>query len=115
MSGEEPEHNVRALFGFTATFDEWLARWQQRTAAENHPERQAQMLKTNPAIIPRNHLVEEAIRAASEDNDFSVFHALVDALENPFLSDPLSFDWADTRFIKPPRPDQVVRQTFCGT
>jgi uncharacterized protein YdiU (UPF0061 family) len=68
------------------------------------------MYRANPAYIPRNHLVERAIRAAEDEGDFAPFHALVEHLENPYDYDP---DYAD--YAIPPRPEQVVRQTFCGT
>ena len=68
------------------------------------------MLRTNPVFIPRNHLVEEAIRAAEDDGDFQPFHALLERLAEPF-----EFDSRDARYALPPRPEQVVRQTFCGT
>ena len=60
--------------------------------------------------MPRNHLVEQAIRAAEDEADFAPFHALVQRMENPFDYDPVDADYA-----LPPQPEQVVRQTFCGT
>ena len=61
-------------------------------------------------MIPRNHLVEEAIRAAEDRDDLGPFAALLDALSHPWDELP---EYA--RYRQPPRPDQVVRQTFCGT
>ena len=68
------------------------------------------MYRANPVFIPRNHLVQAAISAAQEDGDFTVFHRLVDRLENPF-----DYNDADSDLAVPPKPEQVVRQTFCGT
>ena len=68
------------------------------------------MYAVNPAHIPRNHLLEEAIDAASRQEDFEPFHTLVDILAQPF-----EFDSANARYAIPPRPEQIVRQTFCGT
>jgi len=67
------------------------------------------MMATNPALIPRNHLVEAAISQAY-DNDFTLFHQLTDRLSKPF-------DYAseDEFLATPPRPEQIVQQTFCGT
>ncbi len=109
ISGPEPESSVRSVFDFNEVYDAWLSAWRDRCANENFPGRQAAMLNTNPAIIPRNHLVEEAIQSAL-DEDFSVFEALNEALTNPF-----SMKDTDLKFALPPRPDQMVRQTFCGT
>jgi uncharacterized protein YdiU (UPF0061 family) len=68
------------------------------------------MYSANPVFIPRNHLVEAAIVAATDNNDFSVFHQLVDLLEQPHEYHPEM-----ARFATPPRQEEVVRQTFCGT
>jgi len=68
------------------------------------------MLSTNPAIIPRNHLIEESIVAASTEGNFDLFNELVDNLASPF-----DLEGIDLRFAKKPKSEQVVRQTFCGT
>jgi uncharacterized protein YdiU (UPF0061 family) len=68
------------------------------------------MRRTNPAFIPRNHLVEEAISAAVSKGDFSLFETLLNVLARPYEEQP-TFG----RYAEPPRPEQVVRQTFCGT
>jgi serine/tyrosine/threonine adenylyltransferase len=68
------------------------------------------MRASNPAFIPRNHLVEEAIFAAVSKGDLSPFENLVAVLSRPFDDQPNC-----GRYAEPPRPDQVVRQTFCGT
>ena len=103
---------VGSLIELPGTFKPWLQRWQQRLASDS-PEpsqRQAAMYTANPAYIPRNHLVEEAIIAAEKQQDFEPFNRLVDILATPF-----DFDMANARYATPPRPEQVVRQTFCGT
>ena len=61
-------------------------------------------------LLPRNHLVEEAISAAVNDGDFLPFGDLVTVLSLPYEDQPVFSRYAD-----PPRPDQVVHQTFCGT
>ena len=68
------------------------------------------MYTANPVFIPRNHLVEEALQAAAGEGDFGPFNTLVDVLARPFTYDPEL-----ARFATPPRPEQVVTQTFCGT
>ena len=69
------------------------------------------MRAAKPAVIPRNHLVEDAISAAVRNGAFEHFEELVAVLARPFDDLPASL----ARYAKPPRPDQVVRQTFCGT
>ncbi len=103
---------VKALYEFPETFDLWLARWRSRTEQTPLPpqERQATMYAANPAIIPRNHLVEAAIRAAEDHNDFAPFNALVEATSEPFIySSDLAY------YATPPRPEEAVSRTFCGT
>jgi uncharacterized protein YdiU (UPF0061 family) len=68
------------------------------------------MRTANPAFIPRNHLVEEGISAAASKGDFSLFETLLDVLAGPYEDQPTFGHYAES-----PRPEQVVRQTFCGT
>jgi uncharacterized protein YdiU (UPF0061 family) len=67
------------------------------------------MRVVNPAFIPRNHRVEEVIRAAL-DEDLEPFEQLLKVLAHPFEDQPEFARYAD-----PARPDQVIRETFCGT
>jgi uncharacterized protein YdiU (UPF0061 family) len=103
---------VRSLFGDPGAFDEWAARWRQRLAGEDGEpaERLANMRLANPAFIPRNHLVEEAIAAAQDQGNFAPFENLLAVLAAPYEDQP-----AFARYADPPRPEQVVQQTFCGT
>ena len=103
---------VRSLFANPSAFDDWATRWRHRLAEEGGEanERRAAMRAANPAFIPRNHLVEEAISAAVNDADFLPFEDLLTVLSMPY-EDQAVF----SRYADPPRPDQVVHQTFCGT
>ena len=113
-AGADPgsDEQVRTLFDDPEAFDAWAVRWRQRLTQEpvGDAERRDAMRAVNPAVIPRNHLVEEIIAAAVDGEDFSPFDDLMTALASPYE------DWAgDARYCQPPRPEQVVRQTFCGT
>ena len=68
------------------------------------------MRAVNPAFIPRNHRVEEMIVAAVERADFAPFETLGRVLERPYEDQP---DLA--HLAEPPRPEERVRHTFCGT
>jgi uncharacterized protein YdiU (UPF0061 family) len=68
------------------------------------------MRLANPAVIPRNHLVEAALTAATEHDDLQPFDALLRVLARPYDDHP---DMA--RFTLPPREEERVLQTFCGT
>ncbi len=103
---------VGAMFSDSEEFSDWVAAWRRRLAEEDLSveERKTKMQAVNPAIIPRNHLVEEAIDAAVLDNDFGPFERLTVALQAPFDDQP-----EGSTFAKPPRSDQLVHETFCGT
>ncbi len=111
-AGPEGDASVRSLFGSGAAYDEWAARWRVRlTQGKDHPEAvRAAMHAVNPAFIPRNHNVEAALTAAVEQQDFAPFEALLDVLSRPYQDDPGSM-----RYAAPPRDEQRVLQTFCGT
>ena len=86
-------------------------RWQARLADDLSPHevRIAIMKVANPAVIPRNHLVQEALSAA-ERGDLAPFEALLAAIRRPDDDGPEA-----ARFMVPPEPGQRVLQTFCGT
>ena len=67
------------------------------------------MNSVNPVIIPRNHLVEKAIQLAVQE-DYSFFNKMVEAYKKPFEKNSQYDD-----FTFPPKPDEIVHQTFCGT
>ena len=104
--------SVRRLFADPAGYDEWGLRWQKRIGEEpqNPAARQAAMRAVNPAFIPRNHRVEAVIEAAVVSDDFAPFEKLIAVLSNPFEDQPEFAEYAD-----PPKPEQRVLQTFCGT
>ena len=92
-------------------FKKWQERWYKRLKINNTPEEKYfdLMRSTNPIIIPRNHKVEEALKAANENN-FELFHNLLKVLKLPYNSN------ADiSEYQKPaPKTDEKY-QTFCGT
>ena len=110
--GCHSDEAVRSLFANPSAFDDWATRWRHRLAEEGGEanEGRAAMRAANPAFIPRNHLVEEAISAAVNTGDFLPFEELLTVLSKPYEDQPVFSRYAD-----PPRPDQVVHQTFCGT
>ena len=110
-TGPEAGDPIQNRFDDPAAFDSWAGRWRQRLAEEQWDDaaRGAAMRAVNPAFIPRNHLVEEAIKAA-HDGNLTPFDDLMSVLSRPYADQP-----AFARYANPPRPDQVVHQTFCGT
>jgi uncharacterized protein YdiU (UPF0061 family) len=112
LAGGGGANNVAELFEFPDALQPWLERWRERLAqdAMSPVDRQALMYRANPIFIPRNHLVEAAIAAATDRDDLSVFQQLVDVLGNPH-----EYRAELALYATPPRPEQVVEQTFCGT
>lgn len=103
---------ISDFFQLPSAFNPWMEQWRRQVDKENAnlSAVQADLLAINPAFIPRNHLVEEVIERATTHNDFSPFHSLADLLESPFDYHP------DHRsYAQPPRPEEVVENTFCGT
>ncbi len=102
---------VRHLFADPAAYDGWAQAWHRRLSLEGgDPQaRAAAMRGVNPARIPRNHLVEAALVAAIA-GDEQPFHALLAAVLRPYE------DAAElAAFDVPPRDEERVLQTFCGT
>jgi uncharacterized protein YdiU (UPF0061 family) len=109
---EKADADVRALFANPTAYDSWASRWRSRLAAERlNPDARAQAMRTvNPAYVPRNHRVEQALDAAIEYGDFSPFAELLTVLSRPYEDQA---DYAD--YANPPNADERVLRTFCGT
>ena len=106
------DSEIRSLFDDPMQFDDWAVKWRKRLSEETQSDeqRQAKMQAVNPVYIPRNHQIEAAIRAAEDHDDFSVFHNLHEVLQYPYVQQEGKGD-----YMQPPKPDEVVKQTFCGT
>jgi uncharacterized protein YdiU (UPF0061 family) len=102
---------VRGLFKDPAAFDGWAITWSARLAREgiDPAERSAAMRAINPAFIPRNHRVQAVITAA-QAGDFTVLNEMLSVLAKPYDDQPEFMLYAE-----PPKPEEVVHQTFCGT
>ncbi|MGA8031642.1 MAG: hypothetical protein WCB48_04550, partial [Casimicrobiaceae bacterium] len=74
-------------------------------------ERASAMRSVNPGVIPRNHRVEEALAAASNDGDLAPFERLLNALRQPYGEGGELAPYAE------PAPAAVTARyrTFCGT
>ena len=111
-AAEGRDGGVRGLFADPAAFDGWAEAWRARLARDPRggAERAAAMRAVNPAVIPRNHLVEEALAAASEREDLVPFEALLAEIRRPFEERA-----EGDRCTLPPQESERVRATFCGT
>ena len=107
----EEEPRLRDSFEQPAEIDSWLRDWRTFLAQVmgGPEEKLAAMRAANPAYIPRNHRVQAALEAA-EAGDYVPFHTLLAVLQHPFDEQPQRSEYAE-----PPRPEQRVLRTFCGT
>ena len=85
---------VRDLFADRAAFDAWLLSYSELLALEDKALAADLMLKSNPKFVLRNHLGEQAIRAA-KGGDFSELATLQRLLERPFDEHPGHEAYAD--------------------
>jgi uncharacterized protein YdiU (UPF0061 family) len=106
------EPTLRELFAQSPGIDDWVRDWRARLVSDpqSAAERGASMRRVNPAIIPRNHRVEEALSAASERGDYEPFRRLLAILQRPYDEHPEA-----SGYERPPQPSERVLQTFCGT
>jgi len=96
----------------TEEFTQWHEKWQARLGRQEGAKDGAHelMRKSNPAVIPRNHRVEEALEAAVEKGDYSVMEKLLKV-----LSEPYAHSEEQAEFCAPPAPSKLPYRTFCGT
>ncbi|SER55995.1 Uncharacterized conserved protein YdiU, UPF0061 family [Gracilibacillus ureilyticus] len=99
------------MFG-TEPFQLWENKWQERLKRQKESMSQSVdlMKDNNPAIIPRNHRVEEAINAAVMDDDYSKLFQLLNVLFKPYAHSSDQLEYASL----PPKSERP-QQTFCGT
>ncbi len=92
-------------------FSAWFSQWKSRLSREERDIESAfiTMQAVNPAVIPRNHRVEEALSHAEKHDDLTMLHRLLTVLDSPYKSG------SDIAFYQEPPPQDCGYQTFCGT
>jgi uncharacterized protein YdiU (UPF0061 family) len=106
------DERIRALFAAPAAFERWAERWRAALPVGTAgPAAIADAMdRVNPVHVPRNHLVEAALTAAT-DGDLRPFERLVDVLARPFDERP-----GLEVYAAPAAPDfDACYRTFCGT
>lgn len=98
---------ARDQFVDPTAFGVWHSKWEKRLETESNAE--SLMNSTNPALIPRNHQIEAMISSAVQ-GDYAPFTRLQEALSAPYADKP---DYADLQ--RPPKDEERVTATFCGT
>ncbi len=112
LQADEQDNALIDLYENKTAIQQWLAKWRKRIAMQklDDGQRQKQMQAVNPVYIPRNHQIEAVIRAAEDHGDFTPFYQLYEVLQKPF-----ELQAGKAQYMQPPKPEEVVRQTFCGT
>lgn len=96
----------------TAAFNKWYQMWQERLISQQKTWEESQnlMKHNNPAVIPRNHMVEAALEAAVENDDLSVMSELLEILSAPYAHTQKQAEYA-----RLPVHANCGYRTFCGT
>ncbi|PAB61124.1 protein adenylyltransferase SelO [Anaeromicrobium sediminis] len=109
LTFDKPEDTP--LFG-TEEFVQWHELWQARLGRQQETKASSHQLmrNSNPAVIPRNHRVEEALEAAVKQGDYSVMERLLNVLTCPY-----SHSAEQAEYSTLPAPSDRPYRTFCGT
>ena len=94
-------------------FTLWKKQWEERIKLNNSSFEKSlkTMHEVNPLVIPRNHLVEKALKHATENDDFNEVNELLKVLQNPFKKIPKTSIYQST-----PNPNLDENYvTYCGT
>ncbi|AIQ69580.1 protein adenylyltransferase SelO [Paenibacillus graminis] len=99
------------LFG-TEEFAGWQKQWEARLGRQEQSQDASRQLmrSSNPALIPRNHRVEEALEAAIKRDDYSVMERFLEVLSNPYAYSPEQEEYSTL-----PESCSSPYRTFCGT
>ena len=104
--------SIKKLFNNSRRLDGWMMAWQERLSLEGIDDEKIafSMNKINPIYIPRNHKVEEALKAAVSNNNLEPFTNLYSILQSPY--DEVN---GLESFTRPPSESDIPYRTFCGT
>ncbi|MGQ4275725.1 protein adenylyltransferase SelO [Pseudidiomarina sp. E22-M8] len=110
--GDADSNRLGELFEHSEAWQAWHQRWTQVVKAEyaSIDDAKTKLNRTNPAYIPRNHLVEAAIKEAIQDGSLALFNQLNQVLQMPFVEQDGSLE-----LLQPATAEQAVPRTFCGT
>jgi len=91
------------------SFQAWYKNWMHRIQTQKEGEEASRhmMLKHNPAVIPRNYLVEKALSMAEINQNYTLLNDFIAALLSPYEDSKI--------FSEPPLEEDKTYRTFCGT
>ena len=90
----------------------WQEKWKKRLDCQNLElyEISKKMDRINPILIPRNHIIANIIQESVFKNNYTEFHKFLQAIQNPF-----SENKKYSKYYLPPKEDEKIANTFCGT
>ena len=93
-------------------YKDWEVRWNNRLTLQGISKEEVKkiMKSVNPYVIPRNHRVEEALKAAVERNDYTVMENLLEALRNPYEYNEKYYEYSKIQ-----EESNIPYRTYCGT
>ncbi|MFT8348832.1 protein adenylyltransferase SelO [Clostridium saccharoperbutylacetonicum] len=93
-------------------FEKWYKEWQGRLNRQKESKDSVQKLmkNSNPAVIPRNHRVEEALEAAEKQEDYSAMEKLLSVISKPY-----DYSIDQIEYTTLPKKSTCNYRTFCGT
>ena len=112
LENESRKKEFFTFFSNEKKIKDWFFKWLHRIhkEKENNKKIIINLKKTNPSIIPRNHIVENVINAAVDKNNYKPLDELVFLLEKPFN------DYVHKEnYISAPKENEDIKNTFCGT
>ena len=106
------EKKFLLLFRNKRTAKNWLDKWKNRILCEKSSPLKisSQMQLCNPCYIPRNHIVDKAIKLVELKNDYSLFDQVLTLIKKPFQEKENG-----TFLFMPPSKKEKIKNTFCGT
>ncbi|WP_198263177.1 protein adenylyltransferase SelO [sulfur-oxidizing endosymbiont of Gigantopelta aegis] len=111
QNSAQTDDKINTKLKTSKEFEQFLSAWKNRLQQQSQDIEASESLmqQHNPLFIPRNHQVEKAIVQAMEGN-YKHFHRLNHVLGTPFTEQEAHQD-----LKAPPKEDEIVQQTFCGT
>ena len=108
----ELEGSLRHLFKDAGAYDKLATNWRVRLSREaKAPDDRVELIhQTNPAVITRNHRIKQAFEATVNQENYGPFEKLLEVLSSPY--EELE---GLREYLLPPKPEEHVLQTFCGT
>lgn len=106
----DKEENEAIFYG--KDFKLWKEKWKNRLELQGIDKNEIQnsMKKSNPYVIPRNYRVEEAIKMAVQEDDYTYIYNLLEALKKTYEYDENYYE-----YTKVEKDHSQNYKTYCGT